>query len=299
MNGQTISQPASAVQISNVASGSKKVILGVIITAGLAVLAGGGYLILNSANSAAKVQEQVTTAQPLFLEYSRTIGKMAEHIVESSGADSDSMERYALEGRIFVQDAETQKAALESQVDAMSASDLSEYKNILNEYLQKADYLLAMERENVAMTEYYIEPIRKYEKLTVGISGASNYLYSDPDKYVSIVNTAIVDEKAIIAELKKFDSGELLIEYHNAGLARMEEEVRFLERLVQSVTNRDVDAISSSMQGFMQSIQNSAKELSRLSDELDRKVENTEDDLDTLKEKIESEYVNLRATYKF
>ncbi len=288
-------------QASHIAFGlkQKKALRGLGLAVALIVLAGGGYMLLNSANSGAKIEEQATTTQPLFLAYARTMEKLSEHIVETSGSDSDSLERYSLEGKLLLEEAEAQKVALEEQLALISASDLSEYKSSIEQYIEKADVLFKVEGENVAVGEYYVEPIRNYEKIQVTASGAGNYMYSDPDKYVSIINNVIADEKAVIAELKQMGSLEVLNELHALMITSMEAEVAFLGQLSRAVANRNADSISLSLQGFVQGSQDRAKEMGLIQDTLDKMVEDTNDELDVLKESVETEYNTVRAAHAF
>jgi hypothetical protein len=61
--------------------------------AGVALLGVGGFLLFNAINTPAKVKENVSIAQPIFVQYKQSVDKIVEHLKEDGNGDSDSLVR--------------------------------------------------------------------------------------------------------------------------------------------------------------------------------------------------------------
>jgi len=262
-------------------------------------LAAAGYLLLNLTNRSEKIAEAGKSAQPLFQEYVRSIEKISTHLKETPGSDRDSLERYALEGKLLIEDQEKKISDLQTQIGQTNISELETYMSILNEYIQASEKILSLEKSNIEQSDFYREPIGRYKDIMVNVSGAGTYMYSDPDKYNALIKTAVADEKNIISDLKKYQPNDTFAEYHSLLIRSMEEEIKFLEGLLTAVNRRDTNAIAAAMQQFAQTSQNMAIDMNRIVDETDKKIKDYENDLEVLKDKAEDEYSSLRQTYQF
>ncbi len=279
------------------ATAKKRNMLPLLVVLLILLIGGGVTLYTLFFDSPAKIKEKVKVSHPVFLSYVRLVEKVADHLKEEADSDADSIERYGAKGEDLLKDVRDEKGNLTTEMSGMNSGKLKKYKDALQAYVTKSDELYKLEENNVTFSQAYVEPLRKYEKLTIDVQGASSYLYSDPDKYVSILNKAIADEKSVIRDLKKLSlEGDMGL-MHEAFIATMETEVTFLEDMVKAVEDRDSSTIATATQKYAQEQQKNTKELKRVSDKLDNLVEDLSDDLDGLRDKVEDEYNNLKDEY--
>ncbi len=263
----------------------------------LVLLMIGGAVYFLFLDTPGKVKEKVKVAHPVFLSYTRYVEKMAEHLEEEAESDSDSIERYGAKGEDILKDVRNEKEKLTTELNDMKSGKLQKYKDALQAYLSKSDEVYDLEEDNVAFSKAYVEPLRTYEKLSIDVSGASSYLYSDPDKYVDILRQAIEDEQSVIRDLQKLKLDGDMGRMHEVFIETLQTEVTFLEEMVDAVENRDNSEIATSTQRYTQAQQNNGKELQRVSDKLDNVVEDINDELETLKDKAEDQYNELKEEY--
>src|SRR3990167_1224336 len=160
-NASVSSHVIPSMDESAIKSKSKKSILIMVGVLGIFLVAVVSYFVFNMVSTPAQVKEKSQLVEPVFVDLCRTIKKIGEHVKESSGSDSDSMERYAQKGKSLLKDAQRDRATLQTHIDTMTVSALSKYKDTLTAYLKEADSLIETEKDNISAGEAYVEPLRQ------------------------------------------------------------------------------------------------------------------------------------------
>lgn len=266
----------------------------------IGVAIAGSFLLFNTLNKPAQIKEKSNIIQPLFLDLKRSVEDVGEHIKDTpSGADADSGERYTNKGKGLVKTASENLDKLKNQKDKLNFSETSDYKKKLDEYITKSEQLIQYEKDDIKLGEDYIDPKRDYEDLTKSISGVSNYMYSDPARYVKEVTAAIEKEDGIIKDFEKLNEDGLFKKYHESFIKSLKAERDLLEQAKDAVVNRDNDALTVAVKKYSQDAQDLAKDMSRYQDESKEKYESIIRDLETLADKIEGDFNQLKDKFKF
>lgn len=265
---------------------------------GVAII--GSFFVFNTLNKPAQIKEKSNIVQPLFLDLKRSIEDVGEHIKDTpSGTDADSGERYTKKGKGFVKIASDNLDKLKVQAEKLNFSETDDYKKQLNEYITKSEELIQYEKDDIKLGEDYVDPQRDYEELTKSISGVSNYMYSDPARYVKEVTVAIDKEDGIIKDFEKLNEDGLFKKYHEAFIKSLKAEKALLEQAKDAVTNRDDAALTAAIKKYSQDTQDLSKDMSRYQDEAKEKYESVIKDLKTLADKIEEDFNQLKDKFKF
>ena len=273
-----------------------KIIIPIVVVVALAVAA---FFVVNFLNTPARVKEKTLVTQPVFDNFKRTIGKLSDHLRKESKADPDAIDRDAQEGDNLIKDAKKDKEQLTTDIASLGLSELSSYKNNLNLYLTKVSDLIDLEEQNVKLLRALSQPIRDYKKMTIDMSGASLYLYSDPAKYMSILDSAIKEEERIIGNLKQLDLKGDVKDLNDAFVKIMQVENDFLKEMKTAVDNRNNTQIATAQQKFLEGQQSAQQDYNRVLDKLDKKVRDTTDEADALSDKVNADYQGLRSKYNF
>ncbi len=269
------------------------------VIAGLVFLA-IAYFIVGKINTPAKVKEKAVVTQTAFIEYQKGINKIANHLKDDSGgSDSDSLEREIQKGKDLIETAKSTNKTLKVQVENINLNELQNYKDKLEEYLAKSDQLILLEVETLEWAEQVIDPIKTYEDASVEVSGASNYMYSDPSKYTEILEEFVTKDRKLIKELENIKIGASLKDVHKPFIAHMKSELKLIEELSKAVENRSTSAIADAQKVYAQEAQKNDQDLNREQDKLDEIIEDLSDEVEDLGKEIESEYTRLQAKYGF
>ena len=267
------------------------------------ILASGGgaaFFLINFLSTPKRVKEKVLLIQPAYEEYVQSVDKIAEDLKEEVEGDSESIRRAVEKGKGLLKEAESKKRALSSLLDSSNPKQLDFYLAKIRQYITKSEELIKLERESVRMGDAWIDPVKRYEDLTVRVSGISNYLYTDPNRYLEELDKIIQEEKEIIKVLKSFTSPNSNVNRMNQALVKsIEDEVRFLEEMRQAVEERSVAKISAAQQRYASNTQTSSKEIRRLLDVIKEEVNSIEEELKRLDSQVRDEYQGLRTRYRF
>ncbi len=273
----------------------------IIIVVLLLVLAAGVgvYFFTNNLNKPARIKEKTEVTQPIFKDYSRSVDKVVEHLQEEADGDPESLERYNSKGQGLIKSAEENLKSLKPLVEKIDIAEQSKYKKSLENYITKAEEITQIDKDQIALYEGYINPLKDYEQLTVDISGVSNYLYSDPARYVKEVNAGIVKEDKIIKQLEAVEARGEWKAYHEEFLKTVKTEKTLLQAMVKAVEDRDSDAIAAALKEYTENSQNNSRDLKRVTDKTNDKIEDLANEVEVAAEEVEKEYDNLKSSYKF
>lgn len=297
-NTPTEQQVSTTVATPEVKSKNKNIlpiIIGLVVVVLIALMGVVYYLFL--ADSPTKIKSTLSTINPSFVSYSRAVRSMMDQLQEDSGSTADSIERSTAEGEDLLKEVKDARSTLEEELKSMKSSKLKDYKETIENYIVTADEAYEYEKSNINISKAYIKPMRDYEKLTLDISGSSNYLLSDPDKYVAILNNAITTEEKIKKEFEDIETDSIFGDMHNSFIRTLSIEISFLREMVSAAENRDANQIATATKQYTQSQQNNANEISRISDKLDKKVREMGQKLDDLKEDVDVEYNKLKTEF--
>lgn len=264
------------------------------------VAVAGSFLVFNSLNKPAQIKERSNIIQPLFQDLKHSVEAVGDHLKDTpTGTDVDSSERYTKKGKGLNQTAGDNLDKIKSQIEKLNFSETSEYKKKLDEYIKKSAELIQYEKDDIKLGEDYLDPERDYEDLTKSISGVSNYMYSDPARYVKEVGAAVEKEDQIIKDFKKLNEDGLHKKTHEAFIKKLEAERELLDGAKAAVESRDNSALTKAIKKYSTDSQDIAKEANRYSDESKEKYNNVISDLKSLADKIENDYNQLKDKFKF
>lgn len=265
----------------------------------LAVIGVGSYFLYTKTAAPLKVKEKVTVIHPIFTDFSKAVKKSGEHLKEPSGKDAGALERYAERGKGELKTTEDTLSALKPLVDSLSLSEMSAYKQKVSDAISKSDKVISLEKANLQFSEGYVQPLKDYEQLTISIAGVGQYLYTDPARYVKEVSEAVAKEDAIIKTLKGLTIEGDFKDYHESFIKTIEVEKEALESMSKAVENRDNNAINTAVKNYASAQKKNADDVSRIKDELEKKINDAIDDADSAIELVNKEYDDLRRAYNF
>lgn len=261
---------------------------------------GGSFLVFNTLNKPAQIKEKSNIVQPLFTDLKRSMEDIADHIKDTpSGSDADSSERYSTKGKGFVKTATDNLDKLKNQINNINFSETADYKKNLDAYIAKSVELIQYENDDIKIGVDYLGPKRDYEDLTKSISGVSNYMYSDPARYVKEVSAAIEKEDEIIEDFEKLNEDGMYKKYHQTYIKTLKAERDLLKQAKDAVSNRDNAALTTAVKKYSADAQDLAKEMSRYQDEAKEKYTTAISDLKGLADKTENSFSQLKDKYKF
>ena len=274
----------------------------ILLLAGLLLLgvgAGGGYLVLNTVNKPERIKSSVQPTQTAFESYNSSISDIIEYLEEEdSNSDSESIERSIQKSKGYVSTAET---ALTSLKDANMklGSDTKIYKEEIEKYVTTAQPIFEKAKHENTVGEQMVPLIKEMEKMNSDLSGVANYMYSDPDKYISLVNEYIKKQEEILTKFKAIKTeGETKEEIDNA-IKLFEAASNFLKDVVKAVENRDNEAMVQAQKAVSQKSEDLQKQTNRLKDTRKEKLKQTKKELESIEKKINDEYQSLKNEYKF
>ena len=266
----------------------------------VAVLGIGAYLAAGFFSTPAKVKDKYETIQPVFEDYAKAIGKITEDLkVESNFFDSAAFERALVKSENLIAEAENAGKTLENLLSKSTLAPLADYQKNILEYINQSKNIIKLERDIVDWGSAVSSPFRDYEELLVDVSGLSNYMVSDPDKYLEELKKATEKERQIVEKLNQVAADSEIGEMNMALAQQMQAEVNFFEELSAAVAKRSTKLIAEAQKNFTVESQAAGKEISRISDKLDEKVSKVTDELTTLNSQVAEAGANLRREYRF
>jgi hypothetical protein len=213
--------------------GIPKPILIVLVIVLSAFIIGGGYLVY----SATKVIDQMTTTQSHVEDLQESMIDIIDSLNETNIGEAEGLEEFSTEGKTIIKDAKEKKNALKEANNKTSVIFASEYKGKVDEYIEVSEDIIDVFEENVEISSDYIEPIQEYETTSEEVAGLFQIASNDRDGYLNSVRQAISDLDEIIASLESIEVSEDLDEVHEILIAKLENELTFLESIVESIEN--------------------------------------------------------------
>jgi hypothetical protein len=257
------------------------------------------FIVVDKFNAPVKVREKASIMQPIFYDLNAVNKKIAEQLKSEISPDADTFQREEQKGKDYLVTAANDINKLTVNMNSISMGEFDSYKKNLRKYLESSGDLMTMQEESIKILSEYQSPIRKYQQLEINISGASTYLFSDPQQYVNILNEAIASEEDIINQLKDMKFSEDWSSQHNWFIKTMTNEKDYLMSMKNAVDQKDSGKIAVAEKEYTQKGQDLAKEGLRLDDEFNAKVDKLSDELNSLSEMIKEDYGQLRTKYSF
>lgn len=264
----------------------------------IALAAGVTFFLTQIVGKPARIKEKLEVAQPLFRDLDKSVKKVIDHLKEVPDSDADSTERYLQKGNSALKSAEDNVDTFKPIAGKLTFTELKAYKAQVDKYLSKTDESLKLEKDEMALLAGYISPLKDYEKMTVDLSGVSNYLYSDPARYVKEVGKAIDRESEIYSTLSALKPEGHTQKNHEAFLKVIKNEMDFLKQIKTAVENRNSSSVTAALKNYSENQQSSSREMNRLKDELNETIKDLSNDIDSLSEDIEREYSDLKSKFK-
>lgn len=273
-------------------------LFGILVVLALAV---GGYFAFNMITTPTQVKQQVGMTHTVFKDYRNSMNKLIEDFLSDSSDQStpESVERALQKTKDIVKTAQKERETLTGHVEDISVSAGNEYKTQVQKYLDDSGELIAMDEKGIELFSQYIAPLKKYTEVTVAAAGISQYMYSEPSKYISELEKLIKEEESLIETFKGMNAVAPYVEIHNGYVKSMEAELSFLQDMKKAVTNRDTKSLTTATQTYAQKAQDNSKMYEKAQDDLETSVENIQDDLKSISDKIDEEYSSLQRKYSF
>lgn len=275
-------------------------IIGVVLA--VIIIAAGVYFGLNYLTIPTKIKEKAQITQPVFEDYSGVIDQMVADIDDSTGGgDSASAEREAQKVSGLLKNQTQYKDTLQNSLKGLDLKQMAAYKQSIENYLSKANEMVVVEEDNLKRINAFIDVFKSSEKLQLIIKEGSNYMLSDPDRYISMLDEAIKELQTTSGKLQKADVGnnDLNKKIIAVYIDMLTAEIKFFEGLKIAVQNRSSEEVSAAELAFTQTTQDLDKESNRLHDLEKEQTVTLKTDLQNLKSKEAEEYSQLRSRYKF
>lgn len=266
----------------------------------VALIGGGGYYFTVVANKPARVKSSVGVIQPLFLDYHRSIKKITEHLQDdTSGADTGKLEREIQKGEDLIKEAENNLTSLKPQVEKVNTNDIPDYKKKLEDYLNKSQEIISLEKQSVRIGKGTLDPLKDLEKMVVEVSGVANYMYSDPATYVKKLGDAIKTEDSVISRVEKVDATGDYKESFDLQIKSLKLLRELYTDMKNAVEKRDDTGLVTAQQKFAKEGDSLQKDSTRAEDKVKDKIKDLNSNLDNLKEDIERIQGDLKSQFKF
>lgn len=260
----------------------------------------GGYFFMNTVNKPARIKGAVEPVQTTFTNYAQSVRAVADDLQDSSGgSDADSIERAFEKAKGYLKSAEDNFATLSPLVAKVNFSETSEYRKDLDAYLDKGSKLTQIEKDGVDVGDKLVNIIRDYQKEATDLGGVANYMYSDPEKYSQLVGDFVKKEDSLIKDAEAISAKGDAKETIDNLVKKMQIEKQLLQNMIDAVSNRDSNAIITAQKKYSQDAQDWETDNNRTEDRHKETVKTLARDLDSLKDKLTSDYSDLRSRYKF
>lgn len=257
-----------------------------------------GYFVNSLLLSPAKIREQVTLTQEVIIDYNKNLKNITTALVEDDPETSAGMERDLEKAKSLLNEAEKNQKKLDELKAKISSGKLDKYKKSLEEYTALANEAVAVQKDYVAIGESYIKPFKAYEELNVAAAGISNYMYTDPNKYVSELEKYIVDHEAIYLQLKAIQPSGWFVETHQATLKSIDSSTKLLKDMKEAVGKRSQQDIITATKKFEEANQAISIEMEKAEDNFDKQVKDMTSKIEDIFNDIESEYMTIKVKYK-
>lgn len=273
-------------------------LMGIIV---VIIVAAGGYLLFNLITTPAQVKQQVSMTHTVFKDYRTSTNKLIDDFLDDSSDQSspEAMERAIQKSKDILRSAEKERETLLERVGELSVAAGSEYKSKVQEYLDGSAQLLTDQKTGVELFTKYVDPLKKYSEVSVQAAGISQYMYSDPAKYITELDKLVTEEQNILDTFKGITASAPYREIHEGFILNLQAELALLQDMKSAVTKRDVNSVAKATQSYAQKIQDNSKAMEKAQDDVETTVENARDDLKDISDRVDELYSNLQRKYSF
>lgn len=275
---------------------SPVVILGALAAVGVATV--GVLFAYNTVTAPARIKDQTLLTQEVFSDYNDTLEDILVDLVDDDVDTADGLERALQDARDALKEAEEQRDKLGDLTGNISVSQLNIYKEALNEYISVSEEVITVQTDNVDLGDGYLEPFRKYEELNITMAGVSQYMFSDPSKYVVEVNKFLEGQKEIRDQFTAIEARGWFTEGNEVLIKTIDLTADFLKEVRDAVKDRSQKDIVLAQKNFAKKMQELENEEEKTEDSFDQKAEDLTDEIEDAYKAVEKEYDSLRIKYK-
>ena len=256
-------------------------------------------IIINNIGNPKKIKQQLSTTHPIFRQYQQTIHELTEHLQENdNNADSSSMQRQGQKASRLATQADTTKATLTNLIRQIEVKQLDRYRTHLTKYLDQTQELINLEHENANIYQQYSQIFAQYEEIILVLKNATNYIDSNPDRYIAEMTNAIAREQQLVAQMKSIQSipqTQEMIEYSPKIL---EAEIEFIQKMIIAVQNQDNNAITATKNEYNRKQAEMNKDINRIEDQFNEQIEQLKHQSQLLETQIQNVYNRLAIQYR-
>ncbi|MFZ5377038.1 MAG: hypothetical protein ACOZAN_05260 [Patescibacteria group bacterium] len=247
----------------------------------------------------ARIRDQVVMSKRVIDDYQKDLDEMIDVMVNDEVETADGMERASEEAKSLLKDAEDNHKKLADLEESITLGQLEDYKEAVSKYRDVAEKIIAAQKDYAMLSEQYVGPFRELEDLNVKMEGISQYMFDDPDKYVSELNQYSKKQAEIADTFKKIETKGWFVETHQVVISTFDATSNFMVLMASAVSNRSQNEIRSAGQKFAEDMQKVQNDSEKAEDNFDRQAKDALEELNDSYAAIEEEYDNLKLKYKF
>lgn len=248
-----------------------------------------------------QIKEKLQVFHPVFEDYHSEIKKISDHLKEddSSNSDTETIEREIEKAKNMITSAEKMDKVLSPQLAALNFSETETYKKKVSEYQTNAKRIVEYEKESVAVAEAMLDPLKKYEKASLELSGISNYMYSQPEKYLESIDAFIKTDKDVISQMSSYKPKGQMAKVYELIIEKMQIELDYITQMREAVDNRSSKDMTDASKTYSQKKQEVTRELNRADDKYNESMKDVISDSENLYNNVKDIYSGLRGKYGF
>ena len=267
---------------------------------GALVLAGGVYLASTVLNVSSRVRDQVVPVNQVFSDLQTSVEKISADLLEESDSESvEAWERSLQKSKDYLEAAEKADKQLEADLKKVTVGQAKEYRAKVEDYRSKVKPIIDLERENTELFGGYIAPYGKIQNLSTDNAGLSEYMYTDPNKYVKEMVEYVEKYESYVKQLKDLKASGNLADLHDSFITKLSSMATFLKAVKDGVKNRDMEEVIAAQQAYAKRDQEDTKRYEKSLDELKEKTKELNSQAEDSAKQVNDSYSGLRAKYKF
>lgn len=267
----------------------------------IALIGGAIFLLFQFYFIPLQVKEKAIYLKELFSNYTKTVDKIVDYMNEDSSSDftSDSIKRSYEKGKLLIKEYKETGDKLKKEAEKANLKEMSLFVGEMKDYIKKAEELYKLTEDLVYWSEAFYPIYKDYEESALEMQGASNYLYSDPDKYTSILEEFLKRDKKIIEDVKKLNAGSDFKEVNELMAEKLQAEYDLFEKIVEAVKSRTVSKIGEAEKDYSKETLEVTRKLGAEMEKINDKIKEISRDIKSIKEKVDEEYNQLRNKHRF
>ncbi|MCX7880992.1 MAG: hypothetical protein N2482_00550 [Patescibacteria group bacterium] len=266
------------------------------------ILIGGGlFLFYKFYLTPIQIKEKISYLKEVFSDYTETVEKIIDYMNDDSASDisSESIKISYEKGKTLIKEYQEIDEKLKKKVEEVNFNETRFYINNIKDYLKKTDELYKLTKSSVEWGEAFYPLYKKYEESSVALGGVSNYLYYDPDKYISSLNEFLKKDEEVINGVKKIKVSFDLEEINKLMAEKLEIEFNLISELKEAVEKREISKIAEAQKKYSEEELGIAKKIGAEMEKIDDKIKDISRQIKSLNDKINDEYNQLRNKYRF